>query len=195
MKNFYKIESKIPWQIKYMYIDKNPPIADRIFERRRIPVKYLYDFENEGIKYLCTFISVNKKYKEEFEDCMEELARNILISGGRNYGKICDEISERFIEENIESFIGMYAKEPVSADSSVEVLNTESENMFYLSPSLFDQCELKGFQKGYAAANEKKGFKDKENYGVDKLFVYKTEEEALENCDKKDFVILVLWQE
>jgi len=74
---------------KFVYIDKNPYRADKIFLDHGINVKFLNEWENSDRDYIVVMVSVMKKDCHEFKICMSELRNKMLVLGDTDYDKEC----------------------------------------------------------------------------------------------------------
>ena len=80
----------------YLFFDTTPYLADQIFIRHEIRVRFGKEFAKEGSPYRGILCSVRKKDAPVFESCMEELKRNMLICGHPDYEQDIRELLNGF---------------------------------------------------------------------------------------------------
>lgn len=93
-KNFFSIKTLIPFRLKYMYIDLPEYLADEIFVKDKLPVKYGNEYENKNEKYNFIFCTIWKKDREKFETCMKQLVNKMLILRHTDYIEFCNKFFE-----------------------------------------------------------------------------------------------------
>ena len=92
MKNFIEFEHLR--KVKYMYIDTTDYLADALFAKHKIPIKFGSEYVKPGEKYLVVTCSIKKKFKHEFEAAMEELSNKMHLMGNTDYDTWCKELIE-----------------------------------------------------------------------------------------------------
>lgn len=91
-KNYIEISR---FSLKYNYfcfVDSNKYLADRIFIRRKINVKFGDEYGRDDSNYLIVFCKIKKKDREEFLAAMKELEQKMLILGHRDYMELCGRL-------------------------------------------------------------------------------------------------------
>jgi hypothetical protein len=84
----------------YMYFDLNVDsgyLADSLFYKRKIPVRFKEEMTREGDKYRAIFCTVRKKYQKEFEEALEELKIKMCLFGNNDYEEYCDSVMKQLI--------------------------------------------------------------------------------------------------
>lgn len=91
MINFIKVRSMNPFRLNYIYLDVSEYLADRIFVRHELPVKFFdQEFRREGSDVRFVYCSIRKKNRAEFEKCMEELCDAAALMGYTDYTAACE---------------------------------------------------------------------------------------------------------
>lgn len=81
---------------RYAYLDSEDYLADQIFERRNLKVKF-YKEEFHKDSWVIVRCKIRRKDESEFLQAMKELSNNItLCNDGKEYAKICDEFKSAF---------------------------------------------------------------------------------------------------
>ena len=98
--NFIRVRSRNPFRINYMYLDISAYLADRIFVRHKLPVKFFdQEFGREGSDVRFIYCSIRKKNSAAFEKCMEELCDTAALMGYTDYAAACEGL-ERILNES-----------------------------------------------------------------------------------------------
>lgn len=85
----------------YMYFDLNVDehyVADSLFYKREIPVKFKDEMVRDGDKYRAIFCKVRKKYKQKFEEALEELKTKMALLGHLDYEDFCYDMLKKLEE-------------------------------------------------------------------------------------------------
>lgn len=91
-KNYMEIDK---FSFKYCYfcfVDTNEYLADKIFIRHKINVKFGDEYGREGSDYVIVFCKVKKKDQEEFREAMKELEKKMLLLGHTDYMDFCNQL-------------------------------------------------------------------------------------------------------
>ena len=83
MKNYIRIGGK--FRIKYAYFDNKEHLAEYIFFKHNIPVKFKHDFSSPEIKYEVITCSIWWYDRQKFERALLELQNSMLIRGYNDY--------------------------------------------------------------------------------------------------------------
>lgn len=78
--------------LSYMYFDLNTDssyVADSLFYRRKIPVKYKDEMVRDGDKYRAVFCRIRRKYRDAFEEALGELSTKMSLLGHNDYDEYC----------------------------------------------------------------------------------------------------------
>lgn len=79
----------------YAFIDVPANLADQLFIRHRVTVRFGKAMGRRDSEYKIVFCKVRKKDSERFLAALEELPRKMLICGHLDYEEYCDEIFEK----------------------------------------------------------------------------------------------------
>lgn len=101
MKNYVEIRSYHPFRRQYMYLDLPEYLADRIFIRHKLKVKF-HRGEHHSPTGQLVFVrcSIHRKNRKVFEECMKELADTAAMAGCREYAQICRQLEEMTAERS-----------------------------------------------------------------------------------------------
>jgi len=72
-----------------MFLDMEEYLADRIFIKHKVNVKFGKEYAQKGSKYLCIFCRIRKRDDKKFKDALEELKNSMLLYGYRDYEEFC----------------------------------------------------------------------------------------------------------
>ena len=101
--NYLKVLSQSFFSKKYIYIDKLDYLADKIFTKHNIRVKFDGTYaDTKGTDYCVVFCKVPKKHESQFINCMIELQRNMLLTGHTDYVDFCTKLWEDFKKKEID---------------------------------------------------------------------------------------------
>lgn len=91
MKNYLSFNGLF-W-LQYAYVDANTAdgkyVADSLFYRHKVPVKFGDEFEKDGEKYIMIFCKIRKKYKKAFEKALAEIPNKMDLMGFHDYRDFC----------------------------------------------------------------------------------------------------------
>ena len=93
MKHYISLGGKL--YAHYMYFDLNVDqnyVADSLFFKRQIPVKFKDEMVRDGDKYRAIFCKVKRKYKDKFEEALEELKTKMELLGHLDYLEYCEKV-------------------------------------------------------------------------------------------------------
>lgn len=78
--------------LRYMYFDLNEGegyVADSLFYKRKIRVKFKDEMIRDGDKYRAIFCRIRKKDKAAFEEALEEIGTKMSLLGHNDYDGYC----------------------------------------------------------------------------------------------------------
>ena len=90
MKNYIRDDRR--FSAMYTYLDVEEYVADSLFYKREIPVKFITEFVKDGEKYRFIICKVRRKYIPDFEKAMEELKVKMALVGHTDYEQSCKRI-------------------------------------------------------------------------------------------------------
>lgn len=88
---------------RYMYVDLNVNsgyVADSLFFKRKIPVKFKDEMVRDGDKYRMIFCQIPKRFRRAFEESMEELKTKMCLLGHTDYEDYCESLRKELEEAN-----------------------------------------------------------------------------------------------
>ena len=100
MKNYIKFDGI--FKSIYMYVDTESYLADSLFYRKNVPVKFKDEWVKENEKYIMIFCKVKNKHAKEFEEALDELSNKMCLCGYTDYDEWCQKYIS-LIESDIQS--------------------------------------------------------------------------------------------
>ena len=97
MKNYICFGGR--FRLSYAYFDSHSYVADSLFYKHEIPVKFKSEYVNEEEDYRVIFCSIKRKDKEKFERALLELHNKMLICGHNDYEDFCEKLMGYLEEE------------------------------------------------------------------------------------------------
>lgn len=98
-KNYIQLKKFSLRYVYYCIIDVDEYLADELFIRHKVQVKFEHEYIKHGTNYLCIFCKIRKKDKLKFLQALEELKSKILLFGYSDYQKFCDELGKNILEK------------------------------------------------------------------------------------------------
>ena len=92
-KNYIEIRKISLLYYHYCFIDTSEYLADGIFYKNRIKVRFGAEFVREGTSYRFIFCKIHKKDRNIFLQSMEELKKKMLLTGNIDYERFCEKIT------------------------------------------------------------------------------------------------------
>ena len=87
--------------LRYMYFDLDTNenyIADSLFYKRKISVKFEKEMNRKGEKYRAIFCRIRKKDKAAFEEALEEIRTKMSLLGHNDYDGFCQQMLKKLEE-------------------------------------------------------------------------------------------------
>ena len=81
--------------LRYAYVDLDADsgyVADSLFFRRKIHVKFLDEMVRDGDKYRVIFCRIRKKDKKPFEEALAEIRTKMSLLGHNDYDDYCNRM-------------------------------------------------------------------------------------------------------
>lgn len=91
-----KIRTLSPFSLTYAYLDIPKYLADQIFIKNKIKVKFKEEFVKADTPYIVIVCSFNKNDIGKFKTSLRELENKMLIMGHTDYCKISEELNNLF---------------------------------------------------------------------------------------------------
>lgn len=83
--------SKLLRYKQYMYVDCKNYLADDLFIKNKITVKFEGDFTKDDSDYIFVYCKVKKKDHDKFIKTLGELKNKMLIMGYSDYELFCEK--------------------------------------------------------------------------------------------------------
>lgn len=83
--------SKLSRYKQYMYVDCKNYLADDLFIKNKITVKFEGDFTKDDSDYIFVYCKVKKKDHDKFIKTLGELKNKMLIMGYSDYKSFCEK--------------------------------------------------------------------------------------------------------
>lgn len=83
--------SKLSRYKQYMYVDCKNYLADDLFIKNKITVKFEGDFKKDNSYYIFVYCKVKKKDHDKFIKTLGELKNKMLIMGYSDYESFCEK--------------------------------------------------------------------------------------------------------
>lgn len=84
----------------YLYLDKSPYIADRIFYDIRLSVHFIEEYKSATLGYSLIHVWIWGWREKDFEDCMARLYKTSLLMDRDDYMQACN-LLEGIAEKNM----------------------------------------------------------------------------------------------
>ena len=94
-KRYFKLEKPSMRHTYYAYFDAKDYMADSLFIKHNVTVKFQQEFCKDGTPYCVVFCRIRKKDEAAFLDALRELPAKMLLCGYSDYAAQC----ERFMEK------------------------------------------------------------------------------------------------
>ena len=75
----------------YGYFDTDDYLADSLFRRFRIPVRFYQEYKHPTNKYRIIICRISRKYEQKFLEAMRELVNKMNLLGNMDYEEFCSE--------------------------------------------------------------------------------------------------------
>lgn len=100
MKNYIPLRSsKLSKYKQYMYVDCKDYLADDLFIKNEIVVKFEADFTKDNSDYIFVNCKIKKNNQDKFIKTLEELKNKMLIMGHSDYESFCEEHINRILND------------------------------------------------------------------------------------------------
>lgn len=86
--NYIKIQCKSFFSAAYAYLDTERYLADDLFIKHKVCVKYGNEFASKDSDYRIIFCKVKKADEDNFLIALEELKNKMLLMGHTDYEKV-----------------------------------------------------------------------------------------------------------
>lgn len=99
VKNFLRFGGWL--NARYGYVDTVDHMADSVFYRRQIPVKFGDEFVKDNEKYIFVMCKVKRKHIEEFEKALSEISNKMNLTGNTDYDAFCEKFMNEMQEGGV----------------------------------------------------------------------------------------------
>lgn len=89
------------FSVHYAYVDTDSYLADSLFTKYKIKVKFGDEYRRSDDRYRVIFCKVKKRDEHNFRKALEELFDKALLCGFTNYEKFCEDFC-RWTDESKE---------------------------------------------------------------------------------------------
>ena len=96
MKNYFRAETKNPVYANYVYVDTKEHLADTLFIRNKVYVKFEREYAKEGTDYVIIFCRVRKKDISKILKSFEDLGNKMALLGHSDYNEFCENTLAMF---------------------------------------------------------------------------------------------------
>lgn len=95
LKNYLTLERFSLRHLYFAYIDSSDYLADAIFIKHQVRVKFMQEYAHEDSAYRMIFCRIGKKDSESFLTALAELPNKMMICGHPDYISECQRIMAR----------------------------------------------------------------------------------------------------
>ena len=87
---YQRLESRIPWDASFAFIDTKEYLADQLFANHGIAVRFGDEYAREGTPYRIVFCKVRRWAAKAFVEAISELPNKMLLCGHPDYVSFCE---------------------------------------------------------------------------------------------------------
>jgi len=95
LKNYVNLEQLSLCHRFYAYLDSKDYLADGLFIKHQVRVKFLQEYAREGSSYLFILCRIRKRDECAFLDALRELPNKMLLRGYPDYPARCRQFMEK----------------------------------------------------------------------------------------------------
>ena len=92
MVNYIRFKTLSPLKCSYMFIDCGDYLANQLFIKHKIPVKFGKELQRSDSQYIIIYCDIKKKYEKEFLIALSELRNRMLLLGYYDYDEYCESV-------------------------------------------------------------------------------------------------------
>lgn len=93
MENYLKLKSFSPFSSSYVFLDCDEYLADQLFIKHKVPVKFGGEFVRDGSRYRIISCKIRKKYEKSFLDALSEMYNKMILRGYEDYQEFCENVN------------------------------------------------------------------------------------------------------
>lgn len=94
--NYIKLRSWRPFTCRYMFLDTEEYLADSLFVKHNVPVRFGSEYVNKKSKYMVITCRIRKCHEERFKEALAALPDKMLLMGHTDYADFCKELFDVF---------------------------------------------------------------------------------------------------
>lgn len=98
MENYLKLRTYSPFSYSYIFLDCVEYLADQLFIKHKVPVKFSGEFIRENSKYRVICCKILKKYEDSFLKALSEMYNKMLLRGFGDYREFCEDFNAKILE-------------------------------------------------------------------------------------------------
>lgn len=95
LKNFLSLERRSLSHRFYAYLDSGDYLADGLFIKHQVCVKFLQEYGKDGFSYLMVFCRIRKRDEVAFLNALRELPNKMLLCGHPDYLAQCQQFIKK----------------------------------------------------------------------------------------------------
>ena len=92
--HYVKLFSASPFRAEFVYVDAPDYVADKLFIKHKVAVKFKDQMRRPGDPYVIVFCSVRKKDIGKFTAAIDELPEEMRQYGYEDYMEYCNKYEE-----------------------------------------------------------------------------------------------------
>lgn len=96
--NYIKLRSWRPFTCQYMFLDTEEYLADGLFVKYKVPVRFEGEYVNKKSQYRVITCRIRKRYEKQFREALTALPDKMLLMGHTDYADSCRELFDSFQE-------------------------------------------------------------------------------------------------
>lgn len=98
MENYLKVRTYSPFSYSYVFLDCNEYLADQLFIKHKVPVKFGGEFVRDDSKYRIISCKIRKKYEKSFLNALSEMYNKMILRGYGDYQEFCEIFNAKMME-------------------------------------------------------------------------------------------------
>jgi hypothetical protein len=95
LENYLKLRTRSPFTYSYLFLDCEEYLADQLFIKYRVPVKFGEEFCRKDSKYRVIRCKIRKRYEESFQKAMADMEDKMILRGYPGYAEFCENFFDQ----------------------------------------------------------------------------------------------------
>lgn len=95
LKNCLRLERFSLWHKYFAFLDTGEYLADGLFIKYQVPVKFMQEYGREALPYRMIFCRIRKQDESAFLEALRELPNKMLLCGYPEYTDKCKQFIEK----------------------------------------------------------------------------------------------------